>query len=60
MIFSKTKITTAYTVERCTKCGTMTKRKFNDGDVLFTELSKCNSCDGLIRIEKIFGETTEQ
>ena len=60
MIFHKTKIITAYTVEQCTKCGTMTKRKFNEGDVLFAELSKCNSCDGLIRIEKIFGETTEQ
>ena len=60
MIFSKMKITIAYTVERCPKCGTMTKRKFNEGDVLFTDQSKCNSCDGLIRIEKIFGETTEQ
>ena len=60
MIFSKTKITTAYTVERCTKCDTMTKRKFNEGDVLFAELSKCGSCDGLIQIEKIFGETTTQ
>jgi len=59
MIFSKTKITTAYTVEQCTKCGTLTKRKFNEGDVLFSELSKCDSCDGLTRIEKIFGETTE-
>ena len=60
MIFSKTKITTAYTVEQCTKCGTMTKRKFSEGDVLFTESSKCNSCDGLVRIEKIFGETMEK
>ncbi|MBC8516437.1 MAG: hypothetical protein ISR81_03685 [Nitrosopumilus sp.] len=60
MIFSKKKITTAYTVEQCLKCNTLTKRKFHDGDVLFTELSKCNSCDGLTRIEKIFGETIEQ
>ena len=60
MIFSKKKITTEYTVERCTKCGTLTKRKFNEGDILFAELSKCTSCDGLIRIEKIFGETIEQ
>ena len=57
MIFSKKKITAEYTVEQCTKCGTLTKRKFNDGDVLFAELSKCASCDGLSRIEKIFGET---
>ena len=60
MIFSKKKITTAYTVEQCAKCGTLTKRKFNHGDILFAEFSKCTSCDGLIRIEKIFGETIEQ
>ena len=60
MIFSKKKITTEYTVEQCTKCGTLTKRKFKNGDILFTELSKCTSCDGLARIEKIFGETIEQ
>jgi hypothetical protein len=60
MIFSKKKITTEYTVEQCTKCGTLTKRKFREDDVLFSELSKCNSCDGSTRIEKIFGETIEQ
>ncbi len=60
MMFSKKKITVAYTVEQCVKCGMITKRKFNEGDVLFTELSKCNSCDGLMRIEKIFGESLEQ
>lgn len=60
MIFSKKKITTEYTVEQCTKCGTITKRKFNDGDILFAKTSKCNSCDGFRRIEKIFGETIEQ
>ncbi len=59
MIFSKKKITTEYTVEQCTKCRTLRKRKFSDGDTLFSELSKCNSCDGLTRIEKIFGETIE-
>ena len=60
MIFSKKKITIEYTVEQCTKCGTLTKRKFNNGDILFAELPKCTSCDGLTRIEKIFGETTER
>ncbi|MGV7225677.1 MAG: hypothetical protein ACQ9CV_01985 [Nitrosopumilus sp.] len=60
MIFSKKKITTEYTVEKCTKCGTLTKRKFNKGDILFAKTSKCNSCDGLMQIEKIFGETIEQ
>jgi hypothetical protein len=59
MIFSKKKTTTEYSVEQCTQCGTLTKRKFHDGDVLFAEISKCTSCDGLTRIEKIFGETVE-
>ena len=60
MIFSKKKITIAYTVEKCTKCGMLRKRKFTEGDVLFTKSSKCTSCDGMTNIEKIFGETIEQ
>jgi hypothetical protein len=60
MIFSKEKITIAYTVEKCTKCGMQRKRKFNDGDVLFAESSKCTSCDGIANIEKIFGEILEK
>jgi len=59
-MFSKEKITLAYTVEKCIKCGLQKKRKFSDGDVLFAEVSKCNSCDGKSIIEKIFGETLEQ
>ena len=59
MIFPKKKITTECTVEQCTKCDTLTKRKFNNGDVLFAEISKCTSCDGITRIEKIFVETIE-
>ena len=60
MMFSKKKIITAYAVEKCKKCGTLRKRKFTEGDVLFTESSKCASCDGMTNIEKIFGETIEQ
>ena len=59
-MMSKKKITTEYTVEQCMKCGTKTKRKFNEGDFLFAQISKCNSCDGSTRIEKIFGETIEE
>lgn len=59
-MFSKKKITIAYSVEKCIKCGMLRKRKFTEGDVLFTKSSKCNSCDGLTSIEKIFGETIEQ
>ncbi len=46
-----------YTVEICQKCQMQRKRRFVDGDVLFAESSKCTSCDGTTRIEKIFGET---
>ncbi len=58
-MFSKKKITIAYAVEKCKKCGMFRKRKFTEGDVLFTESSKCSSCDGRTSIEKIFGETIE-
>ena len=58
-MFSKKKIVIAYTVEKCKKCGMMRKRKFTEGDILFTESSNCTSCGGMISIEKIFGETIE-
>ena len=60
MIFSKEEITVAYTVEKCDKCGMIRKRKFSEGDVLFSKSSKCSSCDESTTIEKIFGETIEQ
>ncbi len=59
MIFSKEKIIIEYTVEKCKKCGMLRKRKFTEGDVLFTESSKCTSCDGITSIEKIFSEIIE-
>jgi hypothetical protein len=59
-MFSKQKITVAYTVEKCIKCGMQRKRKFVNGDVLFAESSKCTLCDGMASIEKIFGEILEQ
>jgi len=59
-MFSKEKVTIAYTVEKCEKCGMQKKRKFSEGDVLFAETSKCNSCDGMNVIDKIFGKTMEQ
>ncbi len=58
-MFSKEKITIAYAIEKCKKCGMLRKRKFTEGDVLFAESSKCNSCDGMSSIEKIFGEIIE-
>ena len=59
-MFSKKKITLAYTVEKCKKCGMQRKRKFLEGDILFAESSKCISCDGITGIEKIFGEILEK
>ncbi|MCH9658089.1 hypothetical protein K0U27_05230 [archaeon] len=59
MIFSKKKITVAYTIEQCVKCKLLTRRKFKEGDVLFSNTSQCNSCGGAIQIEKIFGESSE-
>ena len=59
-MFSKKKITIAYTIEKCKKCEMLRKRKFVKGDMLFIESSKCTSCDGITSIEKIFGETMEQ
>lgn len=47
-------------MEKCQKCGMKKKRKFSEGDVLFAEVSKCDSCDGTTVIDKIFGETLEQ
>ena len=58
-MFSKEKIILAYTVEKCKKCNLEKKRKYQEGDLLFAETSKCDSCDGIAVIEKIFGETIE-
>jgi hypothetical protein len=56
-MFSKEKTVISRTVERCLLCNIETKRKFIEGDFLFTTTSKCLSCDGMMMIEKIFGET---
>ena len=59
-MFSKEKIIIAYTLEKCNKCNLQKKRKFKEGDFLFAETSKCDSCNGMSVIEKIFGETIEK
>ena len=58
-MFSKEKVTVAYTLEACRLCGMERKREFKQGDVLFSKAAKCGSCDGVTVIEKIFGETLE-
>ena len=59
-MFSKEKITIAFTEEKCDQCGKSKKRRFQVGDSLFQKLSKCDSCEGSMIIEKIFGETMEK
>ena len=59
-MFEKKKVTAAYTMEQCKSCHKEIKRKFKEGDLLFSETVKCTSCDGILSIEKIFGETIAQ
>lgn len=59
-MFSKEKTILAYTIEKCNKCNLERKRKFKEGDFLFAEASKCDSCNGITLIEKIFGEAIEK
>ena len=59
-MFSKEEIIVAYTIEKCKSCDMERKRKFKEGDYLFAETSKCDSCKGDMQIEKIFGETIEK
>ncbi|HUT06919.1 MAG TPA: hypothetical protein VMW74_09590 [Nitrosopumilaceae archaeon] len=58
-MFSKEKIVIAYTIEKCKSCEMERKRNFTEGDYLFAENSKCNSCEGVMQIDKIFGESIE-
>ncbi|QUC65695.1 hypothetical protein NsoK4_05310 [Nitrosopumilus sp. K4] len=59
-MFSKEKIILPYTLEKCNSCKMERKRSFKEGDCLFSSINKCNSCDGMMVIEKIFGETVEK
>ncbi|HJM79959.1 MAG TPA: hypothetical protein QF656_05445 [Nitrosopumilus sp.] len=60
MIFSKEKITLAYTIEKCSKCKKSHKRDFANGDILFSNSSQCTFCDGVTIIEQIFGEILQK
>lgn len=59
-MFSKEEIIVAYTIEKCKSCNMERKRKFKEGDYLFSQTSKCDSCEGAMQIEKIFGEAIEK
>ncbi len=58
MIFKRKKeeIITPYTVEQCSSCKAISKRKFKEGDYVFKNTDTCSSCKGQISITKIFGE----
>ena len=58
-MFSKEKTISAYSMEKCNSCNFERKRDFKEGDHLFANVSTCDSCQGKIRIEKIFGEEIE-
>lgn len=59
-MFSKEEKITSFTIEKCNKCNKEIKRDFKEGDYLFSETTKCPSCDGKLQVEKIFGETIKQ
>lgn len=59
-MFSKEKNIITYTLEKCIQCNLEIKRKFKEGDYVFSETSKCTSCGGLSIIDKIFGESIER
>ena len=59
MMFSKKKeIITPYSLEQCTSCKAISKRKFKDGDYIFKNTDSCSSCKGQLLITKIFGEVS--
>ena len=60
MIFAKKEKTIiAYTIEKCTSCHKENKRKFKEGDCLFTQGLPCDSCKSETSISKIFGQAID-
>ncbi len=57
---NKNEIIVSYTLEQCDSCREQSKRKFSQNDYVFKEISKCSSCEGQVRITKIFGENLTQ
>ena len=52
---SKNKIPACYTSMECDSCKILKKRKFSDGDIVFSTTENCSECDGKMLITKIFG-----
>ena len=56
---SKNKIPTCYTSMECNSCKIIKKRKFADGDIVFSSVENCSECDGKMVVTKIFGVTMD-
>ena len=56
---SKNKIPTCYTSMECNLCKIIKKRKFADGDIVFSSVENCSECDGKMVVTKIFGVTMD-
>jgi len=59
MTKTENKLTTCYTFIECTSCKLSKKRKFIDGDIVFSTPEDCSECDGKMLITKIFGVTMD-
>ncbi len=56
----KDEVLDPYTVEKCTSCNKVSKRKFVESDYVFKATGKCTACGtGQIIIDKIFGEVVK-
>ena len=56
---SQRKPSIPYTFLKCQSCKISKKRKFEDGDIVFSVIQNCSDCDGKMMITKIFGETMD-
>ena len=56
---SENKLTTCYTFLKCNSCQFSKKRKFSNGDIVFSSPENCSECDEKMMITKIFGVTMD-
>ena len=56
---SERKLSTPYTFLKCQSCKITMKRKFEDGDIVFSVTQSCSDCDGKMMVTKIFGESMD-
>ena len=56
---TENKLTTCYTFLECVSCKLSKKRKFTDGDIVFSTPEGCSECNGKMLITKIFGVTMD-